>query len=559
MLLILVLGVYLRLTGLIKNTLSYDEIASFSIAAQSFPVGILEKLANCDTQAPLYYLILNIWMKITGISEFNLRFLSVIFGSLNIMAVYWTGRKLLSPHVGFIAAGLMAINSMQIYYSQEIRCYSFVSLLSIISVYFFLKILQGQTHKNFIGLLLINTALLYTSNIAQLFVASECLIIFSVLLFKKEFCALKTFILYQFLCLFLYLPHLILLFQQMKNYELMRFSVGKISSIGAQINDLLSPYFSLTDNYFNNPYLFKIFSIFFVFIPILIFCISLFRSILNKTSCFSLIALVILFFTLEYLLMLNQKMPAISRYAIFVSPVLILIWAKGLTSFKNKIVYSFFILSTFGISLFYLFFIPLAPMNLTRSDFYKKAALIIKNNKFTTNDIILDIGIGNNFLKEYYKHFFNINSKMPEFDILQSLSGKKYDNLNYLGDEEFVEKLDRQKVKYQLIPYFKQIEPTEKFEDYIKEKFLNQLSAGDKIALITNQNIRSYNENLFTNTKISNDSIKIAYFSKLFVSKFNTDFIKVCKKNLVLVNLVKNNGQEVYIFKKVNIAKNGKL
>ncbi|MGC8782587.1 MAG: glycosyltransferase family 39 protein, partial [Anaerolineae bacterium] len=60
----------------------------------------------------------------------SLRLLSVIFGVLAIPAIYAAGRRIFGPRVGLVAAGLLAISPLHIYYSQEIRMYGLVALLS---------------------------------------------------------------------------------------------------------------------------------------------------------------------------------------------------------------------------------------------------------------------------------------------------------------------------------------------------------------------------------------------------------------------------------------------
>ncbi len=559
LILIIGIGIYFRINNLYKGSLSYDEIASFSAAFQDFPFGITEFLGKYDTHPPFYYFILHFWMKVFGTSEIPLRALSVLFGVLCIPAVYLAGKKFFSAGTGLTAAALLSFNSFHIFYSQTIRLYALVALLSAISIYFLLKVMRNPGHKTFLGFSAISLALLYTSNLAPIFIFSELIIIITFFIIKNNFTELKRFIFYQFFCGVLYLPHLFLLLKQVKNHELMFFSKGTIHSLTIQVQNLLIPVLHkfLPDfkNYLKDNF-FPIFYMLFVNIPLVIFGISFIKTLIErKKESLTIIALIFLFLVFEFILAFNQKIPLISRYAVFILPLLLIVLAQGLFSFKKKFIYIPLTISIIAISSLYLFFIPSSPLHLVKSRFFNKVAKILTANNINKNDMVLSASIGTNFLKEYYSTYYKIDAKIPRLQSTFFLFRKDYEDLKFIGDREFVSGLNKENLKYKLLPYFKEPEPSEKFKIYAGEKFLSKIPAGGRIFLISYQPTSSYYKEFFSDeipeSKYLGNRIKIA---EMFSSKFSRDLKKICEKNLNLVKSIKEGSLEVYIYEKELVA-----
>ena len=119
------------------------------------PVGqIIVKVAR-DTSPPLYYLILHLWMKIFGTSEFAIRSLSFLFFLGTVLTVYFIGKYLWDKKTGVLASLLVLVNPFLFTYAFEGRMYALLALTSTLSIYFFLK----HKRRNFI---LATTAALYT-------------------------------------------------------------------------------------------------------------------------------------------------------------------------------------------------------------------------------------------------------------------------------------------------------------------------------------------------------------------------------------------------------------
>jgi len=161
---ILLLGSALRLTNLTYHSLWFDEAISIRWARSSLTRIIEVGMALVeDRLPPLYYLLLKWWVDWAGLSEFSVRYLSVIFGVLLIPIIYVLGRRLGNRAVGLLAALLTALNPFLIWYSQEARMYSLAVLLGSAGVLCFVRALKANTALlPWLGLGLAALAGLYT-------------------------------------------------------------------------------------------------------------------------------------------------------------------------------------------------------------------------------------------------------------------------------------------------------------------------------------------------------------------------------------------------------------
>ncbi len=84
-----------------------------------------------DIHPPLYYALLHGWTALLGTGPTALRLLSVVIGVLTIPLLYLVARRLLATRAALLATFLLTINPLHVYYSQEVRMYGLVALLSV--------------------------------------------------------------------------------------------------------------------------------------------------------------------------------------------------------------------------------------------------------------------------------------------------------------------------------------------------------------------------------------------------------------------------------------------
>lgn len=173
---ILLLGIALRVLNLNKYPLWYDEALT---VLQSQNIG---EIRLRDFIAPLYIFFIWLWKHI-GDSEIALRLPSVIFGSLSILMMFFIGEKFFSEKTGLISAFITAISPFQIYYSQEVRMYSLMTLLTLLSVYFLMKSLEDGKIRFWFGFVTANLFNIYSHYIGVLFWLAEA--IYIVIFFRE--------------------------------------------------------------------------------------------------------------------------------------------------------------------------------------------------------------------------------------------------------------------------------------------------------------------------------------------------------------------------------------
>ena len=156
---VLILGFSLRLYGITSESIWLDEAFSIRLA-KCDPLEIIRKTAG-DVHPPLYYLLLHSWIDLFGESEFSVRFLSLLFGFFTLCMFYRVGAQLFNRETGIASALILAVSEFHIYYSQEARMYSLVTLLTLLSFYFFLR-LESRRSTLWIGYLLSSILLIYT-------------------------------------------------------------------------------------------------------------------------------------------------------------------------------------------------------------------------------------------------------------------------------------------------------------------------------------------------------------------------------------------------------------
>jgi mannosyltransferase len=176
LLLVLAVGIALRFHLLAAKSLWLDEATTIGYAQMPL-LDFLHTLWWGNGNMAFYYSLLRGWQHL-GDSEFCLRSLSALFGIAAIPAIYALGNRFLSRKAGLIAAGLLAVHSFHIQYSQEVRSYSFLALLLILSAYAFLAAIQNPGRTSLWALyVLLSTLAIYTQVFAVFVLASQWLVL----------------------------------------------------------------------------------------------------------------------------------------------------------------------------------------------------------------------------------------------------------------------------------------------------------------------------------------------------------------------------------------------
>jgi glycosyltransferase involved in cell wall biosynthesis len=195
--LVVVLALVLRLP-LLNGSFWLDEAAQAleSVRPLSQQFDIIP-----DFQPPLYHLVVHL---LTYVSHVNgwLRLASLIPGVITIWLTYKLGRLLANQTVGLWATLFLATSQFHLFYSQELRPYALAAFFATWSMYELLCYIKHR-RSHLWGLMLINTAGLYTMYLYPFFILSQFIYI---LLSNRRL--LKQYIYATMVTIFLFLPWL---------------------------------------------------------------------------------------------------------------------------------------------------------------------------------------------------------------------------------------------------------------------------------------------------------------------------------------------------------------
>ncbi|PJF35592.1 MAG: hypothetical protein CUN49_09805 [Candidatus Thermofonsia Clade 1 bacterium] len=130
LLLLLILGAWLRVYGLSTHSLWFDETFSQRVVSLFDPISLFQNGVAGDVHPPLYFALLWLWVQFVGDSVVALRMLSVLIALLALTACYHLARLLFNRRAATLALILAAFAPYQVYYAQETRQYalSFMAL-----------------------------------------------------------------------------------------------------------------------------------------------------------------------------------------------------------------------------------------------------------------------------------------------------------------------------------------------------------------------------------------------------------------------------------------------
>jgi uncharacterized membrane protein len=128
---VLLLAAFLRFYRLDASSLWSDEGNTWAMLSRSY--GEIAQAAASDIHPPGYYWLLKAWSSVMGTSAWAMRSFSAVMGILLVLVVAGIGRVMAPKGTGrdwlpLLAALLVAVNPLLIYYSQEARMYMLLAL-----------------------------------------------------------------------------------------------------------------------------------------------------------------------------------------------------------------------------------------------------------------------------------------------------------------------------------------------------------------------------------------------------------------------------------------------
>ena len=134
---------------------------------------LLSSFTQPGFNGPLYFLMLRGWISLLGYSEFALRYFSLLCGVISVALIITLGTRLFNRAVGLIAAALLAFSAYQVWYSQEAKMYTLITMLALAAIYFLRRGVEDGKLRFWIGVVVCTTVAMAAHILAALLIPVE--------------------------------------------------------------------------------------------------------------------------------------------------------------------------------------------------------------------------------------------------------------------------------------------------------------------------------------------------------------------------------------------------
>jgi len=165
-----------------NDGLWYDEC--FTLYHSQGSLEDIIKVSTWDSNPPLYLILVKKWVSLVSYSEFNLRFLGVIFSAAFIsFGALWI-KKIYGIFAGIFVFLLLVFSEVTLEYAHEARVYSMLFFLIVLNSYFMVRLVQKPSI--YIGIIigLINSIVFFSHYIEGIIVLIQCVFLFFALISK---------------------------------------------------------------------------------------------------------------------------------------------------------------------------------------------------------------------------------------------------------------------------------------------------------------------------------------------------------------------------------------
>ncbi len=152
--LVLALAFVVRFEGLDARTLTHPEcyvpLLDFrppfdSPAPRATLWETVQRTIDDDNHPPAQLVFMYAWNRAFGTGTVALRFPSVVFGVLGVLFTFLLARRTDGPHPALLAALLLALNGLHVFWSQHARIWVLVTAIAVASSWCLLRLLERPT------------------------------------------------------------------------------------------------------------------------------------------------------------------------------------------------------------------------------------------------------------------------------------------------------------------------------------------------------------------------------------------------------------------------------
>ena len=521
----------------------YDEACSWATVTDN--AGIMHNLLNVDLQhTPLYFVLLKIWIKFFGQGEIALRSLSVIFGVLTIPLTFIVSNKINKN--GFWAALICAVSPLLVLFSAEIRMYSLVIFLVLLSLNYLADFEQKEDSKSLLKLIGVNILIPYTF-VGGILYNISLIICYALYLYKNNKEKFTKYLRLEIFEWTFLIPYFILIFYYAKIRSIFVISHEGILQF-SHIIDVIRNFFGATidSNIYwmsNGNYRINIWFTLFVIIPCVYFITGFIKSLKNNDKFIRVLSRIILLnFILAIIFSILKVNVFTVRYVLYLLPPVIILALAGMSKkFNPKHLKIFLILFVIVSAIFS--FKNSFIMKHNKLLAMKSSALECDKLGLTSDDVvILPFGADAPY---YFRNLTRPRVFNSDFHkIARNPYGMYYDDSD--------SKIMAGKGKYQLI--FDKINQdkvfSEKYSDYFFKNVTNEVQQGRYVVLALYGSDSSAVVDIQALRKNMQDINPDNILDFLF-KKYMCDTIALLNMNFALVKSYKKDDFTYYIFQKV--------
>jgi mannosyltransferase len=423
LLLLFLLNVLVKCLFLTSESISHDE--PFSIFHAQFDLPELIAYLKNYNNPPLYEILLHAWIKASGISEFSVRFMPMLFSCFSVIFIYKIGKEFFNSRIALLSSLVFTFSTMQTLYAHDSRVYSLFLLLTAISFYLFFRLLAGRLSKSQTFLFMfINVLSIYAHYFGFFIWFIQFLIVIAYHLKNKHMVRWYFFI--HALGIILYSPQIITLYQRFSE------SSSKGTWLKAPIG--VESLYNMIWSFSNAP----IVSV----LTIVILTAGLVKyAVLRKEAINHFTTAMVIWFFVPYFFMffLSYKIPMfLDRYLIFITPAFYILLAIAINYlFEKRVAY----LSAAGILT--ICFVCSFSINPAKKRSVKETVGYIKTKKDPKTLVLICPPEFNTTFAYYYNKeiFRNVNAATEYGNLTNSL---QTDNIYFINeiDQNLIHKIN---------------------------------------------------------------------------------------------------------------------
>ncbi len=192
LILTILLAYWLRLINL--DTFSFWTDEGLTPLRSGYPVAeilsnriIIQEGITKDTHPAFYYLLIHFTRRLFGESDFAFRYPSLLAGVLLVPLLFQFGRRLQGAGVGLLAALLVAVNPLQIYYANEARMYTVLVMLAAAASYVLWRALQGGDLRRYLPAYIVLAGLAFYTHYTAVFLIAVQAVFWAWILWRQGY------------------------------------------------------------------------------------------------------------------------------------------------------------------------------------------------------------------------------------------------------------------------------------------------------------------------------------------------------------------------------------